>query len=240
MDRTAVARLVRRRELVEVLRGVYVDHTGPTSWQQRAWAAVLWAWPAALAGQSAWRAFEGPGRRSREVERLHVVVERHRRLTAPPGIVLHRRSGFADRVLWNLGPPRVRMEEAVLDVALAAPDELGTIAALADAAGGRRTTSARLRAALDGRPWVPRRALIGAVLDDVEAGSCSAAGSASAASAGWDASSAGWSASSPAGASSPDWSSSASPRVPLPRSSPPGDPRSSMGPRPTPRSPRPG
>ena len=161
MDRTAVARLVRRRELVEVLRGVYVDHTGPTSWQQRAWAAVLWAWPAALAGQSAWRAFEGPGRRSREVERLHVVVERHRRLTAPPGIVLHRRSGFADRVLWNLGPPRVRLEEAVLDVALAA------------AAGGRRTTSARLRAALDGRPWVPRRALIGAVLDDVEAGSCS-------------------------------------------------------------------
>lgn len=59
-DRTVVARLVRRRELVEVLRGVYVEHTGPPSWQQRAWAAVLRAWPAALADQSAWRAFEGP------------------------------------------------------------------------------------------------------------------------------------------------------------------------------------
>jgi very-short-patch-repair endonuclease len=173
MDRTTVARLVRRRELVEVQRGVYVDHTRPPSWQQRAWAAVLWAWPAALADQSAWRAFEGPGRRSRDVDRLHVVVDRDRRLTAPPGIVLHRRSGFGDRVLWNLGPPRLRLEEAVLDVALGAPDELGTIAALADAAGGRRTTSARLRAALDARPWVPRRALIGSVLDDVEAGSCS-------------------------------------------------------------------
>jgi very-short-patch-repair endonuclease len=173
LDRTAVARLVRRRELVEVLRGVYVEHTGPPSWQQRAWAAVLWAWPAALADQSAWRAFEGPGRRDRDVERLHVVVERDRRLTAPPGVVLHRRSGFGDRVLWNLGPPRVRLEEAVLDVALRAPDELGTIATLAEAAGGRRTTAARLRAALDGRPWVPGRALIGSVLDDVDAGSCS-------------------------------------------------------------------
>ncbi|MBU2075135.1 MAG: type IV toxin-antitoxin system AbiEi family antitoxin domain-containing protein, partial [Actinobacteria bacterium] len=130
MDRTTVARLVRRRELVEVQGGVYVDHTGPPSWQQRAWAAVLSAWPAALADQSAWRAFEGPGRRSRDVDRLHVVVDRDRRLTAPPGIVLHRRSGFGDRVLWNLGPPRLRLEEAVLDVALGAPDELGTIAAL--------------------------------------------------------------------------------------------------------------
>ena len=53
-----LARLLR--ELVEVLRGVYVEHTGPPSWQQRAWAAVLRAWPAALADQSAWRAFEGP------------------------------------------------------------------------------------------------------------------------------------------------------------------------------------
>ncbi|MGB0191350.1 MAG: hypothetical protein ACPF9W_10330, partial [Nocardioides sp.] len=50
-------------------------------------------------------------------------------------LVVHRRSGFGDRVLWNLGPPRVRLEEAVLDVALGAPDELGTIAALAEAAG---------------------------------------------------------------------------------------------------------
>lgn len=172
-DRTVVARLVRRRELVEVLRGVYVEHTGPPSWQQRAWAAVLWAWPAALADQSAWRAFEGPGRRGRDVERVHVVVERDRRLIAPRGLVVHRRSGFGDQVLWNLRPPRVRLEEAVLDVALGAPDELGTIAALADAAGGRRTTAARLRATLDSRPWVPRRALIGSVLDDVEAGSCS-------------------------------------------------------------------
>jgi len=172
-DATAVNRMVRRRELVEVHRGVYVDHTGPPSWQQLAWAAVLWAWPAALAGESAWRAFEGPGRRRRDTGRLHVEVERDRRLVPPPGIVVHRRAGFGDHVLWNLGPPRVRLEEAVLDVALAAPDELGLVAALADAAGSRRTTAARLAEALAARSRVPRRGLLLAVLADVAAGSCS-------------------------------------------------------------------
>lgn len=170
---TAVNRMLRRRELVELHRGVYVDHTGPATWQQRAWAGVLWAWPAALASESAWRAFEGPGRRHRDTDRLHVMVERDRRLMAPPGIVVHRRDSFAALVLWNLGPPRLRLEEAVLDVALAARDELTAVAALADGAGSRRTTAMRLRRALDERERVPRRAFLEAVLDDVAAGTCS-------------------------------------------------------------------
>lgn len=172
-DCVAVARMLRRRELVEVHRGVYVEHTGPLTWQQRAWAAVLWAWPAALAGESAWRAFEGPGRRQRDNDRLHVVVERDRRLVPPPGIEVHRRAGFGERTLWNLGPPRLRLEEAVLDVALAAPDELALVAALADAAGSRRTTAARLSDALAARARVPGRKLLVDVLADVAAGSCS-------------------------------------------------------------------
>ena len=42
-----------RKELVVLFPGVYVDHTGRASWIQRAWGAVLYAWPAALAGESA-------------------------------------------------------------------------------------------------------------------------------------------------------------------------------------------
>src|SRR4051812_23763033 len=45
-----IQRLVRRREWARVFQGVYVAHTGPLSEVQRAWAAVLYAWPAALAG----------------------------------------------------------------------------------------------------------------------------------------------------------------------------------------------
>ena len=32
--------------------GVYVDHTGPLTWLQRAWAGVLAVWPAALTAES--------------------------------------------------------------------------------------------------------------------------------------------------------------------------------------------
>ena len=40
--------MVRRRELVIAHPGVYVNHTGPLTWEQRAWVAVLACWPAAL------------------------------------------------------------------------------------------------------------------------------------------------------------------------------------------------
>jgi hypothetical protein len=36
-----------------VHQGVYVNHTGPQSWSSRAWAAVLFYWPAALTDLSA-------------------------------------------------------------------------------------------------------------------------------------------------------------------------------------------
>lgn len=109
--------MLRRRDLTEVHRGVYVEHTGPLSWSQRAWAAVLWAAPAALSHESALRAAEGPGRPGRDTDQLHVTVERERRLEPPPGVVVHRVRGFATRVRWNAGPPRMRYEEAALDVA---------------------------------------------------------------------------------------------------------------------------
>ena len=36
-----IRRARRRRELVAVLPGVFVDHTGTPTWMQRAWVAVL-------------------------------------------------------------------------------------------------------------------------------------------------------------------------------------------------------
>ena len=59
-----LARLVRRRELARVHPGVFCDHTGPLTWHQRAWAAVLFCGRSALSHQSAIRAAEGPGRRA--------------------------------------------------------------------------------------------------------------------------------------------------------------------------------
>lgn len=168
-----ISRMLRRREWASVHDGVFVDHTGELTWLQRAWAGVLFSWPAALSHDSAMRAAEGPGRRDRDESVIHVVVDRGRHLVAPDGVRLHRMSGFGVRTLWNLGPPRIRYEQAILDVALDAGTDLGAIGVLADACGSRRTTAKRLLEAIDGRARLPRREWFVEVLGDVAAGTCS-------------------------------------------------------------------
>jgi hypothetical protein len=156
-----------------VYAGVYVTHTGELTWLQRAWAAVLFSGPAALSHQSAVRAAEGPGRHDAERAEIHVVVGRNRHLVAPPGVQLHRTAGFSDRVQWNRSPPRVRYEEAVLDLAVEATDDFASVALLARAVQSRRTTAQRMLTALGGRERVRRREWVGAVLHDVADGACS-------------------------------------------------------------------
>ena len=168
-----ICRLTRRRELTTVHPGVYVNHTGDPSWLQRAWAGVLYAWPAALSGDSALRAAEGPGRTSRSEQNIHVAVDHRRKVRPRTGITIERRVDLGQNVLWNLGPPRIRYEDATIDVALSAPNDTGAIAVLASACGGRRTTASRLAATVAARSRVPRRAWISAVLRDVAQGTCS-------------------------------------------------------------------
>jgi hypothetical protein len=168
-----IARKTRRREWATVHPGVFVDHTGPLSWHQRAWAAVLHSWPAALSHESAVRAAEGPGRRGRDDEVIHVAVARDRHLVCPPKVRLHRSNGLLDQVRWNLGPPRVRYEDAVLDIAADARTDLDAIGVLAQACGSRRTTALRLLSAAEQRPRLARRSWLTGVLEDLASGTCS-------------------------------------------------------------------
>ena len=170
---TQINRALRRREWVAVHPGVYVNHTGPLTWLERAWAGVLAAWPSALSHDSALRAGEGPGRRDRDDSTIHVAVADGRSIAEPPGVRLHRTHGFTDRVQWNLGPPRIRYEEAVLDVAAEQPNQLAAIATLADACGARRTHARRLITRLEARAWIPRRPWLHGILTDVAEGTCS-------------------------------------------------------------------
>ncbi|MCL3838377.1 type IV toxin-antitoxin system AbiEi family antitoxin domain-containing protein [Aeromicrobium duanguangcaii] len=164
-----VRRLLRRGELRAVAPGVYVDHTGPLTWRQRAWAAVLWAWPAALCAESALEAAHGSA--ERENGSIHVAVDHSRRLTAPPaGITVIRMRDFEPRVHWHLSPPRLAYDEAVLDVACGATRLVDQVAVLAAAVGERRTTAARLRGRLDARSRVADRRRIERLLTDIELG----------------------------------------------------------------------
>ncbi len=173
-DDDLIERRIRRREWARVHPGVYVDHTGPLSWDQRAWAAVLLYWPAALCHESALRAHR-PGAGSHPADGpVHVAIDRQRRQAERDGIRLHRVTDLAGRIQPNRTPPRVTFDEAVLQVASDAPDEAAAVAVLADACQSRRTTPQRLATLLRSRTRLPRRRFLKELLEDVAAGAYSA------------------------------------------------------------------
>lgn len=142
IDDNDIRRLIRRRQLVRLHRGVFVTHTGPLPWIGRAWAAVLVHEPAALCDVSAL---------NRAGEVIHVAIEHPRSGPRLTGVRLHRVVGLSDRVQWNASPPRLRIEEAVIDVASAAPTRARAVAVITDACQRRLTTPSRVAAALQTR-----------------------------------------------------------------------------------------
>jgi hypothetical protein len=166
-----IERLVRRREWAPVHVGVYVNHTGPLTWTQRAWAACLLHWPAALGGASA---LEAHGLSGEEPAVIDLVVAHGRRVHDPPGVRTRVARDFDAVAQLHLGPPRVRVERAVLDVASRARSDDAAVAVIADACQSRRTTPGRLSSTLSSMPRLPRRRLLLTILEDVASGAYSA------------------------------------------------------------------
>jgi len=163
-----IARLQRRRELVRVHPGVYVNHTGPMSPEQRQWAAVLALAPAALAEESA---LPGP-----PLPVVVVAVEAGRHLVVPRGVRVRRTTNLAARVDPMTSPPRVRLGHATIDVMarkVARQDISGAFSTLADVCHTRRTDPRRIAKALEERGRTAARTLIAAMLDDLATGACS-------------------------------------------------------------------
>lgn len=192
-DDNLIERFRRRREWATVHPGVYINHTGQLSWLQRASAALLYYWPAALSNESALHvhglrsearqriherepkhATDGlDGRLSRSEGLIHVSVASDRRVVELRGVRLHRISDLAGVVQANRTPARVNLECSLLDVASAAPRDSEAIAVLADACQSGRTTPDRLLRLLRTRLRLPRRAFLLEVLDDVAEGAYS-------------------------------------------------------------------
>lgn len=164
-----VRRLVRRRELFPLHPGVYLHHAGTPSWHQSAWAAVLACEPAALAGPSALRLWEGPT--SSRADRIHLAIEWERRLRVP-GIEIERRRDFHQLVQVG-SPPRIRLEDSVIDVADAAGTDLLALDELSRPLQRRATTPARLLSCAQSRARLARRLWLEAVLADLDQGACS-------------------------------------------------------------------
>lgn len=169
-----IERALRRREWVRIMPGVFLDHTGPPTWLQRAWAGALHHEPAALAGLSALRAVAGPAwRRCPDHLPIEIAIDLGRTVNPAQGYHVRRCAGLAERVQWNAGPPRIRVEHAAIDVAARAGSDYDAVALLADVCQSRRTTALRVLDALAERQRVPRRAWLEDVLCDIAEGSCS-------------------------------------------------------------------
>ncbi|MGB6126066.1 MAG: hypothetical protein WBG47_11995 [Gordonia sp. (in: high G+C Gram-positive bacteria)] len=171
LARAFIRQRLNRRDWVQVHSGVYVAHTGPLTRRQKEWIAVLSVMPAALSHRSAIQA--GTGATGNLHDPIHIVVDGGRRVTRPPGVVVHYSNYMAERVMASTHPPRTRLEHAVLDVAADATSELDAIAYLSDVVQSRHTTPDRLLNALASRSRIARRRFLRAVLIDIRDGTCS-------------------------------------------------------------------
>lgn len=157
-----IRRPLRRRELTRVHPRVYVNHTGPLTDVQRAWAAVLTCEPAALCGPSADALDAGP---------IHLAVERARGRPAPEGVVMHHIVGLADKIRAGTAPPRLAFEHNLVLGLQSAETETDVVAMLTDHIGRRGLTAAAVRRAVLAHPRLRHRKLVLALLDDIASGS---------------------------------------------------------------------
>lgn len=171
-SRADVRRLLARRELQVVHPGVYVDHSGPTTRRQQQWAAVLACAPAALHRESALDAHGMTRDRSDGGSRgrtIHLVVDRHRRISPPDGVTVERVAEHDQWVQANRRPPRAVLDFALLKAA-SDRDPADAIALLSDAVHQGLTTADRLAAMIERLPRLRQRALLGEILADVASG----------------------------------------------------------------------
>ncbi len=168
-----IERMLRRREWVRWLPGVYVDHTGQPTWVQRAWGGVLYFAPSALADESALLACDPRPSQSDCDAPIAIAINRHRHVRPRPGYRLRWLSTFDEAVLAAASPPRMRVEDAALRVASRRSSQLDAIQDLAGPVQARLTTALRICDALVRHPKLTRRAWIADVLDDLAQGSWS-------------------------------------------------------------------
>jgi hypothetical protein len=150
------------------LPGVFVDHTGELTLEQRAWAGVVYYWPAVLCHDSALRAHGLAGKVDDET--VHVAVARHRHVATLSGYRVRRIAHLDAGAQWHRAPPRMKIEDAAIDVAAEAPTDFAAFEILAEVCRSRRTTPQRLARTVRSRARLRRRRMLLAMVDDLAAG----------------------------------------------------------------------
>ena len=163
LGRESVRRLVRQEHWSSLSEGVYDTLPGRDSVEKAIWAAALRAGdPCAVGGEAALRLYG----LDRPVERIVVWTPADRRPRSD-GFVMMRRDkiGRLDRRRGLL--PRIRAEDAVLDVAERLRTE-EAVALVSEAVRRRLMGLSSLRTTVSGRARVRNRKQLLALLEDLE------------------------------------------------------------------------
>lgn len=148
--------------------GVYATITGPLPRRSLLWATVLQVGRGAMLSHQS--AAEADGLTHVPSSPIHVTVPARRRVDPIPGVRVHICRRAEQKRDPLVEPPRTRVEETVLDLAEAARSFEEAFGWVCRAVSGRFTTTQRLRAAMDSRSRVGRRAGLEVALADVEQG----------------------------------------------------------------------
>ena len=163
-----IDRLVRSGRWQPLRRGVYLTHSGDPSRAAALWAAVRYAGPgAALSHKTAAELFKIDDRRD---SRVHVTIPTERRVNSAGDLIVHRSSRIAEAIHPSLQPPRIRVEDTVLDLVDAAATFDEAVGIVSAACQRRLTTADRLLAAMTKRRKIRWRAGVAEALGDVGAG----------------------------------------------------------------------
>src|SRR5215469_18635025 len=109
-----IDRLVRAGRWQTLRRGVYLVHSGEPTRAAELWAAVRYAGHgAALSHRTAAELLTITDHSGTAV---HLTIPARRRVSPASGLVIHRSSRLAEAVHPSLQPPRIRVEETVLDL----------------------------------------------------------------------------------------------------------------------------
>ena len=169
LARHAVTRLVEEGFWCALARGVYCVEPRP-DWRTWAWAGVLIGGDRARLGGAAAGYLHGIVERPPESIMVLIPASGGRPRIAGPWQFVRERSGVRSPGTRG-SPPRVGVEDAVLDLA---DDTDSSLAEIITCAGNavqlRRTTPLRLRRALAGRPRIRRRRLLVELFEEVSVG----------------------------------------------------------------------
>jgi len=148
-------------------RGVYAAFSGEPGREAQLWAALRRAGPDAVLSHHSAAELSSLITTPNPVIHVSVPRQQHRLI---PGIVVHRSSRIDVARHPALTPPRTRIEETTLDLAVDSRDLDSALAWLARACGQRLTSPDRLRTAMDARARVRWRTELAVALDDIATG----------------------------------------------------------------------